>query len=60
MTNNHGKSTNALADKLRDINSPGFIAKLTPTEADELFFEEPAISEEDALEDSADLVDTDE
>lgn len=57
MTNSTGKSTNPLVDKLRDISTPGFVARLTPSEADELFFEEPAISDADAMADIADLVD---
>lgn len=47
----------ALNDKLLDINTPGFAARLTPAEADEIFFEEPAISDEDAAASFADLAD---
>ncbi len=57
MTNSISNATDALTDKLRDINTPGFIARLTPNEADEIFFEEPAISDEDAMAAVADLVD---
>jgi hypothetical protein len=47
----------ALTSKLLDINTPGFVARLTPGEADEIFFEEPAISDADAAAAFADLAD---
>lgn len=60
MTNSINNATDALTEKLRDINTPGFVARLTPNEADEIFFEEPAISDEDALAAVAHMVDDDE
>lgn len=59
MATTQNNSVNPLTDKLRDINTPGFVARLTPDEADEIFFDEPAISGEDALMAVADLVDDD-
>lgn len=44
-------TTAALEDKLDDLMIPGFIAELTPEEADGCgAFVEDALSEEDALE----------
>lgn len=57
MTTGIKTNIDPLAEKLRDINTPGFVARLTPTEADELFFDEPALSDEDALAAVADLAD---
>ncbi len=60
MTNSVNNATDALTEKFRDITTPGFVARLTPTEADEIFFNEPAISDEDALAAIADMADEDE
>lgn len=60
MADSNNTLSNALADKLRDINTPGFVATLTPSEADELFFEEPAIPDDGVIDDIADLVDQEE
>lgn len=49
--------TDALTEKLRDITTPGFVARLTPSEADAIFFEEPALPDDDAPVNIADLVD---
>ncbi len=49
--------TDALTEKLRDITTPGFVARLTPNEADAIFFEEPALPDDDAPVNIADLVD---
>lgn len=49
--------SDSLTEKLRDINTPGFVARLTPGEADEVFFNEPALSDDDGLVDSSDLLD---
>lgn len=57
MTNSVNTNSIPLADKLRDINTPGFVARLTPNEADEIFFEETAIPDDDASVNVADLVD---
>jgi hypothetical protein len=57
MNNSIDGATNALAEKLRDINTPGFVARLTPDEADELFFEEPAMPDDDFPVNVADLAD---
>lgn len=57
MTSNINTTTNPLYEKLRDINTPGFVARLTPNEADEIFFEEPAIPDDDVMVNVADLVD---
>ncbi len=57
MTSSVNTATNPLTEKLRDINTPGFVARLTPTEADEIFFEETAIPDDDAPVNVADLVD---
>lgn len=59
MTNSISNANDALTEKLRDINTPGFAARLTPGEADEIFFEEPAISDDDAIAAVADMVDGD-
>lgn len=57
MTSSIKTNIDPLAEKLRDINTPGFVARLTPDEADELFFEEPAISDADAAAAFVDLAD---
>lgn len=57
MTTTQNNIGNPLIDKIRDINTPGFVARFTPDEADEIFFDEPAISDEDALMAVADLAD---
>ncbi|MDR1613549.1 MAG: conjugal transfer protein TraD [Planctomycetota bacterium] len=57
MSTGNIEFSDSLTEKLRDINTPGFVARLTPDEADEVFFEEPAISDDDALGDCSDLVD---
>ena len=59
MTNSSGTAVDSLTAKLVDINTPGFVARLMPHEADEIFFEEPAISDEDALTAVADMADGD-
>jgi hypothetical protein len=57
MTTGALQFSSSLTEKLRDINTPGFVARLTPDEADEVFFEEPALSDDDGLADSSDLLD---
>lgn len=57
MTNRVATSSNPLIEKLRDINTPGFVARLTPGEADEIFFEETAIPDDGAPVNVADLAD---
>lgn len=49
----------ALEEKFRDINTPGFVATLTPVEADLVFFEEDAIGDDDALEAAYGIIDGD-
>ena len=51
-------SKDAIAEKLLDAQTPGFVAEFDPDEAEQVgAFTEDALSEQDALESDVDCVD---